>query len=167
MLFILLWVSLDSLFPRNTLPPSLGGFFPTTGYQLIHPLQWSAWCMFPMTWKPHHRCRSEVAQSCPTLCDPMDCSLPCSSIQGIFQARVLEWIAISFSRGPSQPRNWTWVSCIVGRCFTIWATREVLHHRCRVLYCNCLFNHLTSSLECKIHVVIIFLLHFISLELSP
>ena len=44
---------------------------------------------------------SEVAQSCPTLCDPMDCSLPGSSVHGIFQARVLEWIAISFSRGSS------------------------------------------------------------------
>ena len=47
----------------------------------------------------------EVAQSCPTLCDPTDCSLPGSSIHGIFQARVLEWVAISFSRGPSQPRD--------------------------------------------------------------
>jgi len=44
---------------------------------------------------------SEVAQSCPTLCDPMDCSLPGSSVHGIFQAIVLEWIAISFSRGSS------------------------------------------------------------------
>ena len=44
---------------------------------------------------------SEVAQSCPTLCDPMDCSLPGSSICGIFQARILQWIAISFSRGSS------------------------------------------------------------------
>ena len=67
---------------------------------------------------------SEVAQSCPTLCDPMDCSLPGSSIHGIFQARVLEWVAISFSRRSSQPRDWTRVSHIVGRCFTIWATRE-------------------------------------------
>ena len=48
---------------------------------------------------------SEVAQSCPTLCDPMDCSLSGSSVHGIFQARVLEWIAISFSRGSSQPGN--------------------------------------------------------------
>ena len=46
---------------------------------------------------------SEVAQSCPTLCDPLDCSLSTSSVHGIFQARVLEWIAISFSRGSSQP----------------------------------------------------------------
>ena len=68
---------------------------------------------------------SEVAQSCPTLCDPMDCSLPGSSIHGIFQARILEWVAISFSRRSSRPRDWTWISCIVGRCFTVWATREV------------------------------------------
>ena len=60
---------------------------------------------------------------CPTLCDPMDCSLPHSSIHGIFQARVLEWIAISIS---SQPRDWTQVSRIVSRCFTIWVTGEVL-----------------------------------------
>ena len=52
---------------------------------------------------------SEVAQSCPTLCDPMDCSIPGSSVHGIFQARVLEWVAISFSRGSSQPRDQTQV----------------------------------------------------------
>ena len=60
---------------------------------------------------------SEVTQSCPTLCDPMDCSLPGSSVHGIFQARVLEWAAISFSRGSSQHRDWTWVSRIVSRRF--------------------------------------------------
>ena len=54
----------------------------------------------------------------------MDCSLPDSSVRGIFQARVLEWVAISFSRGSSQPRDLTWVSHIAGRHFTIWATRE-------------------------------------------
>ena len=65
---------------------------------------------------------SEVAQLCLTLCDPMDCSLPGSSVHGIFQAIVLEWIAISFSRWSSQPRDRTWVSRIIDRCFTIWAT---------------------------------------------
>ena len=55
---------------------------------------------------------SEVAQSCPTLCDPMDCSLLGSSVCGILQARILEWAAISFSRRASQPRDQTWVSCI-------------------------------------------------------
>ena len=67
---------------------------------------------------------SEVAQPCPTLCNPMDCSLPGSSIHGIFQARVLEWVAISCSRGSSWPRDRTQVSHIVGRHFTVWATRE-------------------------------------------
>ena len=46
---------------------------------------------------------SEATQSCPTLCDPMDCRLPGSSVHGIFQARILEWVAISFSRGSSRP----------------------------------------------------------------
>ena len=69
---------------------------------------------------------NEVPKSCPTLCDPMGCSLPGFSVHGIFQAIVLEWIAISFSRGSSQPRAQTRVSCIVDRCFTIWATREVI-----------------------------------------
>ena len=67
---------------------------------------------------------SDVAQSCPTLCNPMECSLPVSSVHGIFQTRILEWVAISFSRGSSQPRHWTLVSCIASRLFTIWATRE-------------------------------------------
>ena len=60
---------------------------------------------------------SEVTQSCLTLCDPTDCSLPGFSVHGIFQATVLEWIAICFSRGSSLPRDRTWVSHIVGRCF--------------------------------------------------
>ena len=55
---------------------------------------------------------SEVTQSCPTLCDPMDCSLAGSSPHGILQARVLEWVAISFSRGSSRLRDRTRVSCI-------------------------------------------------------
>ena len=59
-----------------------------------------------------------------TLCNPMDCSPPGSSLHGILQARILEWAAISFSRGSSQPRDQIWVSCITGRFFTIWATRE-------------------------------------------
>ena len=67
---------------------------------------------------------SEVAQSCPALCDPMDCSPPGFSIHGIFQAWVLEWVAISFSRGSSRPSNWTRVSCVADRHFTTWTTRE-------------------------------------------
>ena len=54
----------------------------------------------------------------------MDCSSPGSSVHEIFQARILEWVAISFSRGSFQPRDGTWVSCTAGRFFTDWATRE-------------------------------------------
>ena len=56
----------------------------------------------------------------------MDCSLPGFSVHGISQARILEWVAISFSRRSSQSRDWTCVSHIVGRCFTIWVTRGVI-----------------------------------------
>ena len=64
-----------------------------------------------------------VAQSCLTLCGgPMDCSLPGSSIHGIFQAEMLEWVAIPFSRGSSPPKDQTWVSCIAGRFFIDWVT---------------------------------------------
>ena len=67
---------------------------------------------------------SEVAQSCPTLCNPFDSSLPGSSLHGALQARILEWVAISFSRGSSRPRNQTRVFQIAGRCFNLWAIRE-------------------------------------------
>ena len=112
-------------------------------------------------WDWHVLC--SVTQSCLTLCDPMDCSPPCSSVHEILQARTLEWVAIPSSRGSSWPwdrtrsptlqvislqseplgkpkntgvgslsllqgisgpRNWTGVSCIAGRFFTSWATRE-------------------------------------------
>ena len=68
----------------------------------------------------------EECHFCPILWNTLDCNPPGSAVHGIFQATVLEWIAISFSRGSSQPRDWTWVSHIVNRCFTIWATREDL-----------------------------------------
>ena len=67
---------------------------------------------------------SEVAQSCPTLCDPMDCSLPGFSVHGILLARIPEWVTISFPGGSSWPRDGTWVSRVVGRRFNLWATRE-------------------------------------------
>ena len=67
---------------------------------------------------------SEVPQSCPTLCDPMDCSLPGFSVHGILQARGLKWVTISFSRGSSWPRDRTQVFHIGGRRFNLWATRE-------------------------------------------
>ena len=57
-------------------------------------------------------------------CDPMDCNLPGSSVHGILQARTLKWVAISFSKQFSWPRDWTRVSCTAGRFFTNWARRE-------------------------------------------
>ena len=54
----------------------------------------------------------------------MDCSSPGSSVIGILRTRIVEWVAIPFSRGSSQPRDQTWVSCVAGGCFTVWATRE-------------------------------------------
>ena len=65
-----------------------------------------------------------VTRYCPTLCDPMDCSPLDSYVHGVLQARIREWAAISFSRGSSWPRDQTWVSCIAGRFFIVWVTRE-------------------------------------------
>ena len=70
-----------------------------------------------------------VTQSCPTLWDPLDCSPPGSSVLGILQARLLEWVAISFSRGSSLPRDWPCISCVscIGRRILYrWATWEAL-----------------------------------------
>ena len=82
-----------------------------------------------------------VHHSCLTLCDPTDYSLPGFSVHGILQARIPEWIVIPFSRGSSQPRDRTQVSCIAGRFFTVWATGKTnqgsnptpLHWKHRVL----------------------------------
>ena len=80
-----------------------------------------------------------VAQSCPTVYDPVDCSLPGSSVHGILQARILEWGAIPFSKGSSWPMDQTWVSCTTGRFFTVWAPREpkkvkvLVAQSCRIL----------------------------------
>ena len=76
-----------------------------------------------------------IAQLYLTLCNPMDCSPSSSSVQGILQTRILEWVAITFSRGSEprdwtwvpQPRDWTWISFITDRFFTVWATREYFY----------------------------------------
>ena len=75
-----------------------------------------------------------VIQSCLTLCDPMDCSPPGSSVHGILQVRILEWVAMPFSRGPSRPRDRTQVSCIAGEYFTTWAPREAFYSNKVLLY---------------------------------
>ena len=70
----------------------------------------------------------KVAQSCPTLCDPMDCSPPGSSVLGILQARTLEWVAILFYRGSSWPRGWTRVFCIAGKFLLSEPSGKPLYH---------------------------------------
>ena len=81
---------------------------------------------------------SEVTQSCPTRCEPVDRSLPGSSVHGIVQARILEWVTISFSRGSSRPWDRTPVSRIRGRHFNLWATRG------STFLCQCFFFLLIS-----------------------
>ena len=71
-------------------------------------------------------CLCSVIILCPALFHPVDCSLPGSSVQGILQARILEWVAISFSRGSSQPRNQTHVSCLADRFFTTAPLRKLM-----------------------------------------
>ena len=88
--------------------------------------RWLCTCVHSRIIHNSQRVDTTHCPSCPTLCDPMDYSLPGSAVHGIFQAIVLEWIAISFSRGSSQTRDWTQVSCIVDRHFTVWATRKVV-----------------------------------------
>ena len=74
-------------------------------------------------WCPHYS-RVCVAHLCPAICNPMDCGSPGSSAHGILQAGILEWVAFPFSKVSSQPRDQTCISCIAGRFFTSWATRE-------------------------------------------
>ena len=78
-------------------------------------------------------------------CNPMDCSLPGSSVHGILQTRIPEWEDYPFSKGSSWPRNQTGVSCITGRFFTSWATRE------EVIYI-CQRYSLTSSHPCLLPI---------------
>ena len=79
-------------------------------------------CEWTEAWREEVKWRRSVVSD--SLWPHLDCSLPGSSVHGSFQARILEWVAIFFSRGSSQSRDRTWVSRIAGRCFTVWATRE-------------------------------------------
>ena len=88
---------------------------------------------------------SEVAQLCPTLCDPMDCSLPGSAVHGIFQAIVLEWIAISFSRGSFRPRDRTWVSRIIDRRLT----EPPAYSLTKILYRKVMWNTATKEISIR------------------
>ena len=124
-------------------------------------------CQEPMIWLLLSQLgsdysKSEVAQLCPTLCDPVNYSLPGSSVHGIFQGGILEWVSISFSRGSSQPRDRTQASHTVGRRFTVWATRvsgkwnDIVHmllwldsftqnHAFDIHACRCLHQYFVDS----------------------
>ena len=83
-------------------------------YLLIHVYMFTTWCVSP--WASQVKWKS---LTCPTLCDPME-----YTVHGILQARILEWVAFPFSRGSSQSRDRSQVSCIASGFFTSWATRE-------------------------------------------
>ena len=89
-----------------------------------------------------------VAQLCLTPCDPMGCSPPDSPVPGILRARMLKWVATSFSRGSSQPRDQTQVSCTAGRFFTIRPTREACLDHCRVSNNFCRMNVKAHEYHC-------------------
>ena len=87
--------------------------------------------------------RAKLLQSCLTLCNPMDCSLPCSSIHGILQARILEWVAMPSSRGSSQPRDWTHISGIAGGFLTTEPSGEA-----RLMYSSPIHNFIYFNALC-------------------
>ena len=95
-----------------------------------------------------------VTQSCLTFCNPMDCSPLGSSVHGILQARILEWV--DFSKGSSWSRDWTWVSCIAGVRFTVWTRIQVLLTSSTDIliqaianFHHYLFNSLLTHLPCS------------------
>ena len=120
--FIVMWISL-SWHSVHLLPGKLLIHFPNHGssYRLLCSLGY-----FHILKKV----KVLVAQLSLTFCDPIDCSPPGSSVREILQAKMLEWVAIPFSRGSSLPRDWTHISYNADRFFTIWATREAPYLNC-------------------------------------
>ena len=109
-------------FPHTTFPACISYLHQFTyWYMSINLLSLLSHWIVPIEWV---KWVSEVIESCLTLCDPVDCSPPGSCIHGILQSRILECVAISFSRISSQPRDRTQVSRIAGRCFNFWGTRK-------------------------------------------
>ena len=158
----------DSLWPYGLYSPwnSLGlntrvgslsllqGIFPTQ--ESNRGLLRCRWILYQLSYRgrPHlpKLCCCLVAKPCQTLCNPMVCSPPGSSVHGISQARILEWVTISFSRGSSRPRDWTCISCIGKQILYHWATWEA--HRSAKLLLSYIKYHLCmmflSSLFCSI-----------------
>ena len=90
-----------------------------------------------------------VTQPCLTLCDPLDCSPPGSSVHGILQARILGWVAIPVSRGTSWPKNQTQVPFIAGGFFTIWASRDAVDWLCPSINASLAMNDQLWKLEAR------------------
>ena len=107
-------------------------YFLDSMYRIIWYLYFCTWLIPLSIICPACMC-AKLLQSCPTLCSPMDHHPPGSSVHGILQARILHWVAIPFSRGSSWFRDQTWVSCIEGRLYTLWATREAPLICCRFI----------------------------------
>ena len=141
------WVtSYGCIFPGTTLITSA----QSSPLQMAKLAEGNIFCHFAL------KVKVLVSQSGLTLCDPMDCSLPSSSVQGTFQVRILEWVAIPFFRGSSRPRDRMQVFCIAGRFFTIWITKEALienektnHKQRRYLQIKNLITHLIKDLHLK------------------
>ena len=110
-------------------PPLEGGLSVCIILRMLSSAPW--WSSLPLMQDPplFNQVKVKVTQSCPTLCDLSNYSPSGSSVHRILQGRILEWIAMPFSRGSSQPIERTWVSCIAGKFFTVWGAREALFHK--------------------------------------
>ena len=104
-------------------------------FLFYHIICSKAWICAVFSFSVAYSMKVLVAQSCLTLCNPMNYSPPDFSVPRFLQARILEWVAISFTRGSSQPRDPTWVSRIADSFFTVWATVSSL------FYTSGLLNH--------------------------
>ena len=141
---------------RSLLQPS-DGIYMSSEFSLLFPEVWGLEASGEVAETLVNCCL--VAKSCLTLCDPMDCSSPGSSVHEISQTRILEWIAISFSRRSCWLRDWTHVSCIGRKVLYHWATLEVHNCRLEVFKCreetvserqtNCLLNCTNISITYK------------------
>ena len=104
-----------------------------------------------------------------TLCDPLDCSPPGFSVHGVFQARTLEWVAMPSSRGSSQPRDWTQVTCIAGRFFTVWASREAqytIKYSIKYILYICTHTHTQFKEKGELYPTVLLCLRFYPISVS-
>ena len=115
----------NKTYSRDSFPQTAHGMLTSLSLRAQDQLSTLPWCLLKTKqrkeWLKMRKKQMLVNQSCLTLGNFMDCSPPGSSVHGIFQAGVLEWVAIPFSRGSFQPRDQTQVSCTPDRFFTVWA----------------------------------------------